>query len=252
MKNLNGLSITIINKLKIILLFIIGSFFCVQSYGQEPSHTIQLVFVDSLGNIITPNLEIRSKTIHLDSIKVVETQWHTFNVDSASIYTFDRIRIFQKTYEIFPFIGNHWLDTEYDIKIMHEKNEMHLNLLTLGFTIKDTIVFRPGRYFLIRKDLLPEKMQLLEPLQEKCVIVSADVSDTANLSSINEKFEISELDADFQQLLNMRPYIPETLKVNQIPVGIVINRDTNLYVCYFSKEFTYVLMKYYFPNEFKK
>lgn len=140
------------------LLFIImGLTTSLNSFGQEPSEEIRFVFVDSMHNVITPDIWVKSKELNQNSLGIEVSKQYHLKIDSLPKFQINTVTFNNNKYTIYPLLNGHWLDTEYSIKLSYEGNVMNINLITLGFSIRDTIEFRKGDFIYLAKSFFTKK-----------------------------------------------------------------------------------------------
>ncbi|MBL1181622.1 MAG: hypothetical protein HND27_11000 [Bacteroidetes bacterium] len=232
--------------MKALLYIVVSLFFCVSSFGQEPGHDIEFVFVDSTGTIITPDIWVKSKIINLNTMKVDESELHYLKIDSIPIFQFGPIIYNKQTYTIFPITGGYWLDLEYNIELSFNNKVMNLNLITEGGSLRDTIEFKDGNFVYLNKDVSFGQKRILHTSK----LIDLEPKQLNNFCSLNCIENVTPLDSNTRSLIlkSSKSSFPKFLIVNNIPLGVLIwNLDENkVSICYFSDEYIEILRQNYY------
>jgi hypothetical protein len=127
---------------------------------------------------------------------------------------------------------------------------MNIDLITLGFSIRDTIEFRNGDFVYLAKYFVkPEVIYLSNisiPHEENAKLIESDQFKKDDFFALNSSSSIEELDSILARLIlkNNNSY-PDLFIVNDMPLGYLLWNKGKLYTCYFSDEFIEILKKYY-------
>jgi len=231
---------------KKILFILIGLVITLNSFGQEPSEQIKLVIIDSSGNIIAPDIWVRSKRIHQESLSVMESKQEHLIIDSLPKFQNGAITFYNQSYTIYPIIGGHWLDSEYSIKLFFRDKVMNINLITDGSSFSDTITFKEGDFVYLGNNIGSlESLQRGIHVRHKLIEIASDKDH--HFCSLNCGGIINMLDTALESiLLKTNNYFPEFLIVNNLPVGVLIWNERHLYVCYFSDDYLKLLKNNYY------
>ncbi|MDP2386683.1 MAG: hypothetical protein Q8M29_09955 [Bacteroidota bacterium] len=242
--------------MKKLVSIIISFTLALNSFGQEPAEQIRLIIIDSLGKLITPDIWIKSKHINMNDVKVIESKEEHLIIDSIPKFQFGSIVFNGSSYTIFPIIGGHWLDNEYNIKFSFENKVMNINLITNGSSFSDTITFRKGNFVYLHHSLnysnshsliaaWPKDCDFIKHTKEK--IIQLNSNSESDFCSLNCEGTIKELDSKLTTILlkNIK-YFPEFLIINNLPLGVLIWNKERLQVCYFSDNFIEILRKNYY------
>jgi hypothetical protein len=236
--------------MKNLLIIVICIFTILNSFGQEPGHNIEFVFVDSTGAIITPAIWVKSKQINHHSSSVIESEIYQLKIDSLNKDKYGNqygtIRFNNYVYTIPPIAGGHWIDSEYDIKLSLNNQVMNMNFITSGFSLIDTIVFKVGNFSYLHKDLCFGLMTGLK----KSKLIKLESKKSNTFCSLNCAGNIVDLDSNTRNLIlkTSKSSFPEFFVVNNFPLGILIwNLDEDkVSICYFSDDYIELIKKNYY------
>jgi hypothetical protein len=240
-----------IRKVSFIVLGLIDPF---GAFGQEPSDQIKLVIIDSSGTIIKPNFRIKSKNILYAELCILESKEEQFVIDSLPKFQFDAIAIYNNQYTIYPILGGHSLDLEYNLELSYNNKVMRINIFTGSGSFSDTIRFKAGSFVYVGNNISGiggfndrnnfGNTRLLHSRRKKLIeIVEPKESP---FSALNLDGNINKLDAVLESKLMMtNNFYPCFFIVQNLPIGMLFLHEGHLYVCYFSDDYINILKDYY-------
>lgn len=225
-------------------------FFC--SYGQEPAHSFELVFIDSTNSIITPKIWVKSKVIRYDELDgVTESEPYYLNADSLPDVHDGPVEFHDGVFSIYSILGGHYYDDEYTIKLLFNGEMMSIN--SIGFegsgSNRDTIKFQSGNFVYLPEQFNWVKLgyKLHQELKyENTRLIELNPESKNEFCSFNCNTTVNSIDSVLTDVMIKSDLIFfDYLTVGNFPVGRVSADNNKISICYFSNDFIDLLKKHY-------